>query len=62
MHSIEEAKKQGVSQATEKLKDKIEGKEILNREVKVSLDADYMEIEVIYEVKENIGIKEKIVF
>ena len=62
VHSIEEAKKQGVSQATEKLKDKIEGKEILNREVKVSLDADYMEIEVIYEVKENIGIKEKIVF
>ena len=62
IHSIEEAKKIGEDRATEELKDEIQGKEILNKQVKLKAEADYIEVEVTYEVEENIGIEEKIVF
>ena len=53
--------------ATKELKElliqEIERKEnILNEQVNVYKNEDYIEVEVIYEVLENIGIKEKIIF
>ena len=62
LHSFEEAKQIGIDRATEELKKEIEGKEVLDKQVKVLSEVDYIEIEVTYEVKENIGIEEKIVF
>lgn len=62
VHSFEEAKQIGIDRAKESLKEQLEGKEILNKEVKVVQEAEYIEVEVTYEVKENIGIKEKIIF
>ena len=62
VHSIEEAKQIGIDRAKESLQEKIDGKEILDKQVKVRTEKDYIEVEVTYEVKENIGIKEKIVF
>ena len=44
------------------LLESLEGKEILDTQVKVKQEADYIEVEVTYEVEENIGVKEKIVF
>ena len=50
-------------QLEEDLKQEIESKEnILNKQVNVYKNEDYIEVEVIYEVLENIGIKEKIIF
>ena len=62
IHSIEEAKQIGIDRAKESLQEEIDGKEILDKQVKVRTETDYIEVEVTYEVKENIGIKEKIVF
>ncbi len=62
VHSIEEAKQIGIDRAKESLQEKIDGKEILDKQVKIITEKDYIEVEVTYEVKENIGIKEKIVF
>ena len=62
IHSFEEAKQIGIDRAKESLQEKIDGKEILDKQVKVRTETDYIEVEVTYEVKENIGIKEKIVF
>ena len=62
VHSIEEAKQIGIDRAKESLQEKIDGKEILDKQVKVRTETDYIEVEITYEVKENIGIKEKIVF
>jgi len=47
----------------EQLLQEINNKEnILNKQVNVYKNGDYIEVEVIYEVLENIGIKEKIIF
>ena len=47
----------------EKVKQEIENKDnILNKQVNVYPNENYIEVEVIYEVLENIGVKEKIVF
>ena len=47
----------------EELEDQIEKKEnIVNKQVNVYGNEDYIEVEVIYEVLENIGLKEKITF
>ena len=62
IHSFEEAKQIGIDRAKESLQAEIDGKEILDKQVKVRTETDYIEVEVTYEVKENIGIKEKIVF
>lgn len=53
--------------ATEKLEEElekeIENKEsIINKQVNVYKNEGYIEVEVIYEVLENIGNKEKIIF
>ena len=62
IHSIEKAKQIGIDRAADELKEQIEGKDILNKQVNVKQEADYIEVEVTYEVEENIGIEEKIVF
>ena len=61
-HSIEEAKQMGIDKAYQTLKDKLENKKILDKQVNVRQNADYIEVQVTYEVEENIGIEEKIVF
>ncbi len=60
IRSQEEAKKIGEERATTELLDKIQGKEILDKQVKVKSENDFIEVEVIYEVEENIGIENKI--
>lgn len=62
IHSIEEAEQIGIEKAEEELKNDIEDKEVTDKKVNVRAESDYIEVEVIYEVKENIGIEEKIVF
>ena len=62
IHSIEEAKQRGLEKSKETLKAELEGKDISNTQVKVRQETDYIEVQVTYEVEENIGIKEKIVF
>lgn len=62
IHSVEEAKQIGIDRAAEELKEEIEGKEIVNKQVNVKAEADSIEVEVIYEVEEGIGVEEKIVF
>ena len=62
IHSFEEAKQIGIDKAKESLQEELDGKEILDKQVNVTSEPDYIEVEVTYEVKENIGIKEKIIF
>ena len=62
IHSVEEAKKIGIDRAAEELKEQIDGKKIVNKQVNVKAEADSLEVEVIYEVEESIGVEEKIVF
>ena len=63
IHSAEEAKNMGVQRAKQELNNQIKDPEsILNEQVDVSQGGGYVEVEVTYEVQENIGTKEKIVF
>ena len=61
-YSIEEAKKLGIAQADESLKEQIEGKQVTNKKINAEQIGANIEVEVIYEVLESIGTKEKIVF
>ena len=59
----EEAKQEAVTRAKQILDEQIENKEnILNTYINYQETEDYIEAEVIYEVLEEIGTKEKIVF
>lgn len=63
IHSKEEAKDLAIQKAKEILDSQIENKEnVLNERINTYEDLEYVEVEVIYEVKENIETKEKIVF
>ncbi len=63
IYTPEEAKIIGENLATKKLEELIENKEsIVNKKVYVETTAQYVEVEVIYEVIESIATKEKIVF
>ena len=63
VHSIEEAKEIGIEKAKEELDKQIENHDnILNEQVVTYENTEYVEVEVTYEVQENIGTKEKIVF
>lgn len=62
VHSIEEAKNIAVDRGKEKLENELKDKEILDTQIKVKSEKDYIEVELIYEVEETIGIEEKIVF
>ncbi len=62
-YTQEEAKNIAIEEATKKLDEMVQNKEaIVNKNVNVENGADYIEVEVIYEVLENIEAKEKIVF
>lgn len=61
--TIEEAKEIAIENAKKILNEQIEDKEnILNTYINYNETDEYVEVEVIYEVLEEIGTKEKIVF
>ena len=63
IRSKEEAKQLAIEKAREILDSQIQNKEnVLNEQINTYEEATYVEVEVIYEVKENIETKEKIVF
>lgn len=63
VYTLEEAKNVGVERAEEELKNEIENMgDVLDKHVNVYENPEYIEVEVTYEVQENIGTKEKIVF
>ena len=62
-YTVEEAEKEALKSAREKAYEQIENKDnIVNEIVKTSQNTDCVEVQVIEEVLENIGTKEKIVF
>ncbi len=61
--TIDEAKNMGINEAKQKLDEKIEDKNsIQDEKIYIEETTDSVEVEVVYEVLENIGTKEKIVF
>lgn len=62
-YTKEEAKQIAIEQAEKELEEQIpEGSEVKNRAITYKEEADYVEVEVTYELIENIGTEEKIVF
>ena len=62
-YGTEEAKQLSVQKACEKIEEKLQDNpEVLQKYVNTNVNNDYVEAEVTYEVLENIGTKEKIVF
>jgi len=62
-YTVEEAKQIAIKQAEQKLDEQIENKEnITNTYINYNETDGYIEVEVIYELLEEIGTKEKIVF
>ena len=62
-YTLEEAKNIGIEKAKQELNNKIENLDnILSIQINDSQTSEYIEVEVTYEVLENIGTKEKIVF
>lgn len=61
-YSEEETKEQGIKKISEELDNETKGKEVLQKYINAYANTEYMDIEVIYEVLEDIGTKEKIVF
>lgn len=62
-YTLEEAKNIGIEKAKQELNNKIENlNNILSIQINDSQTSEYIEVEVTYEILENIGTKEKIVF
>ena len=62
-YTLEEAKNIGIEKAKQELNNKIENlNNILSIQINDSNTSEYIEVEVTYEMLENIGTKEKIVF
>ena len=60
---MEEAKNIGIENAKNKLNEQIEDlNNILSTQININTTNEYIEVEVTYEVLEDIGTKEKIVF
>ena len=60
---MEEAKELGIKKCEEDLNSQVEiNNNLLNKYINIDAKDEYVDVEVIYEVKENIGTKEKIVF
>ena len=62
VHSFEEAKQMGIEKAAETLKENLEDKKVLDKQIKIEAEAEYIEVQVTYEVEESIGMEEKIIF
>ena len=61
MYEKEEATQMAIDEAKEELKEKILNEEdIVNEYINTNESEEYIEVEVIYEVLENIGTEEKI--
>ena len=62
-YGIEEAKQIGIEEASKKIEQQLDDKkEVLQKYINTNEQDNYIESEVTYEVLENIGTKEKIVF
>ena len=63
-YSMEEAKNIGIENAKNKLNEQIEDLNniLLSTQINTNTTNEYIEVEVTYEVLEDIGTKEKIVF
>lgn len=62
-HTLEEAKTIGIERAKDKLNVQIENtNNITDEQINIKEETNFVDVEVVYEVKENIGTKEKIVF
>ena len=62
-YSMEEAKELGIKKCEEDLNSQVEiNNNLLNKYINIDVKDEYVDVEIIYEVKENIGTKEKIVF
>ena len=61
-YTVEEAKQIAIEQADKNLEEQIKEKQIVNKKINTEQVGANVEVEVIYEVLENIGTKEKIVF
>lgn len=62
-YGTEEAKEIGIQKASEKIEQQLqENAEVLQKYENTYANEDYIEVEITYEVLENIGTKEKIVF
>lgn len=62
-HTLEEAKTIGIERAKDKLNAQIENtSNITDEQINIKEGTNFIDVEVVYEVKENIGTKEKIVF
>ena len=62
-YTTEEAKQKGIEQAENELNSQIKNSEnILDKKIVTHEEIEYIDVEVTYEVRENIGTKEKIVF
>lgn len=63
VYTVEEAKELGIKQLQDELDAEVENKDkIVNKIINTYEDADGIDIQVTYEVLENLGIEEKIVF
>ena len=62
IHSIEEAKQIGIYRAKQELAENIKDKEILDTQINTKSENGAIIVEFTYQVKENIGIEEKIDF
>ena len=62
IYDVEELKEKVVKQLEEKIEGRIEKEKILNKQINSKEEENFIEVEVIYEVRQNIGTKEKIVF
>ena len=62
IHSIEEAKQIGIDRAEEELSEELKDKDILDTQINTKSENGAIIVEVTYEVKEEIGVEEKIVF
>ena len=63
MYTEEELINLGTKKLEEELNSElVNNPEIINKQVNTYANKDYIEVEVIYEVLENIGIEDKIVF
>lgn len=63
IYEVEEAKNMGIQELEEELEEEIQNKEnIINKNINAYEKQDYIEVYVTYEVLENIGTEEKIVF
>ena len=62
-YTLDEAKEIGIDKCKQELdKQVIEKENLVNEYINIDPQENYVDVEIIYEVKENIGTKEKIVF